>query len=994
MDQHDTNDERPWLQWDQGHPYSKRYGDRYFDRDGLAESDYVFLRHNDLPARWANRRAFTIGELGFGTGLNACLTLERWRQTAHPDACLDYISVESHPLGADDMRRALAQWPQLGRTADALASACQRLQPGFNLRVLESGRVRLLVLCGDVDRMLEALDAQVDAWYLDGFAPARNPDMWSETVCRLLAARTRSGGSFATYTAAGWVRRNLQAAGYDVCKAPGFGRKRDMLHGHLAKAVDAPAQADAAAKPWFQRPKPAATDHAVVIGAGLAGSATARALAERGLDVTVYDRPKPDMAPPSRLPALIVRPYPERAANLRGRFYDAAFGHAAHRLKQAAGWHPTGVGVIAHRGRLSGQVLDAAGLTQAVGTALQAPGQWLPNAGWLHPTRWTAAWLDHPRIRCLNQPAPDRLAGLPTVLATGAAVTSALMATAVDKEIDDVKDNGTTTCASGCELSLAAGVMSMAAAAVFPLRKYASAPAGDDPATTRRRKKLGGCCEGDPKNHGCCAVPNGPNDGRAAQVMSILGLILALICLIVNFVYWTWFWALVLLRHLDLPAAGIGIYIQLLCLLLSIIAYSRGLCCVTGERGWNCTAGFLRVLSVLYVVAIVCIATSHSNIDTAIDKECEEDDDDCDWVSAWLDRVFYLLYASAALNLAFTAVTAYLLNHAAPDWVERDAGEDDDTKPVSEGDIDLCGRKVTVEQRFRRMTAFGCLCVVCQLVAALGLGHWAHIELEYDLWRRKLQSSRCDSSWTFEPVSSWYCPYSPSSLPDCDSSSTACGAMCEADGECGTSTSLDNCGYGYDVYTKYCSTSTSYDDDLWRSFDGDLTIYLSYDLWKSYYRNDEDDDDTDEEKLYGSKCKDDDFCEDVVSATDVARITTLLALLLTVVGVFGLWRYRRSPDAEARAKRFERCCGLLAVGGFAGLVGASNYSSKMTTAVKDNLDTSINDLDTCAAGCALSLSFGLIATVVGAAAVFLQRKYAIGEAPAEAPSAPLAEEEA
>ena len=114
MDQHDTNDERPWLQWDQGHPYSKRYGDRYFDRDGLAESDYVFLRHNDLPARWANRRAFTIGELGFGTGLNACLTLERWRQTAHPDACLDYISVESHPLGADDMRRALAQWPQLG----------------------------------------------------------------------------------------------------------------------------------------------------------------------------------------------------------------------------------------------------------------------------------------------------------------------------------------------------------------------------------------------------------------------------------------------------------------------------------------------------------------------------------------------------------------------------------------------------------------------------------------------------------------------------------------------------------------------------------------------------------------------------------------------------------------------------------------------------------------------------------------------------------------
>ena len=143
--------------------------------------------------------------------------------------------------------------------------------------------------------------------------------------------------------------------------------------------------------------------------------------------------------------------------------------------------------------------------------------------------------------------------------------------------------------------------------------------------------------------------------------------------------------------------------------------------------------------------------------------------------------------------------------------------------------------------------------------------------------------------------------------------------MCESDGECGTRDYLDNCG-AYDVYTKYCSTSTSYDDDLWRSFDGDLTIYLSYDLWKSYYRNDEDDDDTDEEKLYGSKCKDDDFCEDLVSATDVARITTLLALLLTVVGVFGLCRYWRSPDAAAKAKNFERFSIILAVGGFIDVV--------------------------------------------------------------------------
>jgi len=143
-------------------------------------------------------------------------------------------------------------------------------------------------------------------------------------------------------------------------------------------------------------------------------------------------------------------------------------------------------------------------------------------------------------------------------------------------------------------------------------------------------------------------------------------------------------------------------------------------------------------------------------------------------------------------------------------------------------------------------------------------------------------------------------------------------------------------------------------------------LYLSYDLWKSYVRDDE-------EKIYGSNCKDD-YCK----ATDFARVTTLLALLLTVVAAGGLWRYQRSQDAEARAKRFERCCGLLAVGGFAGLVGASNYSVAMAAAVQDwDKDALDNDYTkTCAAGCALSLSFGLIATVAGAAAVFLQRKYA------------------
>ena len=252
------------------------------------------------------------------------------------------------------------------------------------------------------------------------------------------------------------------------------------------------------------------------------------------------------------------------------------------------------------------------------------------------------------------------------------------------KELDAEKNFFTDTRAAGCALSLAASIISMVAgaAAVVLQRKWpgASAP-GMQASKPTTGKKSGGCCAGDPKNHGCWAVPDGSNEGRAAQCTSSLGLILAVICLIVNFVFWTWAWASVIINFLKVPGAGIGIYIQLLCLLLSIIAYSLGLCCRTGERGWNCTAGFLRVLSVLYVVAFVCIATSHDRLAKAINKECEEDDDpwsdgdDCD---SWLwaaSRVFRFLYACVVLNLVFSLISAYSLKRAAPDWVDWDPGE-------------------------------------------------------------------------------------------------------------------------------------------------------------------------------------------------------------------------------------------------------------------------------------------------------------------------------
>jgi hypothetical protein len=126
--------------------------------------------------------------------------------------------------------------------------------------------------------------------------------------------------------------------------------------------------------------------------------------------------------------------------------------------------------------------------------------------------------------------------------------------------------------------------------------------------------------------------------------------------------------------EIGLPGAGIGIYIQFICLLLSVIAYSRGLCCVTGERGWNCTSIFLRVLSVLYVVAIACMAISHGRLDEMLDKQCDGCEDD------WVHGFFSIMYACVFINLAFAAITAYLLKSAAPDWVDRDAVDGDDVE--------------------------------------------------------------------------------------------------------------------------------------------------------------------------------------------------------------------------------------------------------------------------------------------------------------------------
>lgn len=223
----------PELDWRGATPVSRRHGDPYWSPgDGLAEARHVFLAGNALPDRFAGAESFAIAELGFGAGLNLLAAWTLWRGQAAPGARLRYVSVEAHPLPAAAMARAHAPWPELAEVSAALREGWEAAGEGR---------------AGDVRLALEGLDLEVrigpaveglppapfaaQAWFLDGFAPARNPEMWEPRLLAGVFRRTAPGGTFATYTAAGQVRRALADAGFEVGKRPGFGRKRDMTAG-------------------------------------------------------------------------------------------------------------------------------------------------------------------------------------------------------------------------------------------------------------------------------------------------------------------------------------------------------------------------------------------------------------------------------------------------------------------------------------------------------------------------------------------------------------------------------------------------------------------------------------------------------------------------------------------------------------------------------------------------------------------------------------------
>ncbi|MGN0932679.1 tRNA (5-methylaminomethyl-2-thiouridine)(34)-methyltransferase MnmD [Falsigemmobacter intermedius] len=213
------------LEWKEGDvPVSLRFDDPYFSLgNGLAETRHVFLAGNDLPERF--RDGFSIAELGFGTGLNMLATWIALRDQGFQGE-MRYTSFEGYPLEADEIDRALRAFPE----AHAVAAPFLE-QWGAGSRVITLPGLRAEILIGDVRERLPAWTGRADAWYLDGFSPAKNPEMWGADLMAEVGRHTAPGGTFATYTAAGHVRRALGEAGFAVERVPGFGHKRHMSRG-------------------------------------------------------------------------------------------------------------------------------------------------------------------------------------------------------------------------------------------------------------------------------------------------------------------------------------------------------------------------------------------------------------------------------------------------------------------------------------------------------------------------------------------------------------------------------------------------------------------------------------------------------------------------------------------------------------------------------------------------------------------------------------------
>ncbi|WP_122522880.1 bifunctional tRNA (5-methylaminomethyl-2-thiouridine)(34)-methyltransferase MnmD/FAD-dependent 5-carboxymethylaminomethyl-2-thiouridine(34) oxidoreductase MnmC [Pseudomonas viridiflava] len=411
------------IDWDeQGNPHSRTFSDVYFSTEsGLEETRHVFLVQNDLRRRFTELPEdgrLIIGETGFGTGLNFLCAWQLFEECARPGTRLQFVSVEKYPLSRDDLQRALALWPELAAFADLLLDQYVAVHEGFQRMVFDQGRVTLTLLIGDALDMLPQLDGQIDAWFLDGFAPAKNPEMWTPELFAELARLSTTATTIGTFTSTGWVRRALNAAGFKMKRVPGIGHKWEVLRGTFIawpeEAIPVPA-----AKPWFARPPALHNERkALVIGAGLAGCATAESLANRGWQVSLLERHAAPAQEASGNPQGVLYLKLSAHGTALSQLILSGFGHTRRlleRLQRGVDWDGCGVLQLTFDDKEAKRqaqlaeafpesllhLLDQSAAEARSGIRLASGGLFYPEGGWVHPPALCDRQATHPNIRLI-----------------------------------------------------------------------------------------------------------------------------------------------------------------------------------------------------------------------------------------------------------------------------------------------------------------------------------------------------------------------------------------------------------------------------------------------------------------------------------------------------------------------------------------------------------------------------------------------------------------
>ncbi len=417
------------IQWSDGIPFSKEYDDYYFSKlSGIDETRYVFLKNSQLPQRWQTLqdKHFSICETGFGTGLNFLCTWDLWLQKSQPEEQLHFVSVEKSPIRKDDLEKILSQWPELSHLSEHLLTQYPPMVPGWHTLHFQPdpqrGTITLQLFFGDIEDWLPEIQGPIDAWFLDGFAPVKNPNMWSSNLFLHIKRLTRAQGTVATFTATSEIKRGLTAAGLTVIKTKGFGKKREM--GYAIQTLNNGPQEPHYInnKPWFENPTLKNTCNnktALIIGGGISGCSTAHALAKRGWKVQLIEQhPKLASEASGNTQGVL---YAKLSTQLspHSQFYLAGYLYSLNLLKAQLDrqhWDDCGVLQLAlndkeHQRQNSfiknnelSDIIVAVNQQQAseiAGVNIKYPGLFFKGGAWAYPKHWCKKLVAHKNIEII-----------------------------------------------------------------------------------------------------------------------------------------------------------------------------------------------------------------------------------------------------------------------------------------------------------------------------------------------------------------------------------------------------------------------------------------------------------------------------------------------------------------------------------------------------------------------------------------------------------------